>query len=152
ALFPDTPDRSAYRAYVRRVLAPLKTKLGWDAKPGESANVLSLRGQVISVLGQAGDLDILAEARRRFDAFLVKPSSLDPVSREVVLRLVAYNADAATWDKIHELGRKAESIPEKLQYYGLLGIANDPALVKKALDISLSGELPPTLTPSVFRG
>ena len=152
AMFDGLPGQAAFRAYSRRILSPIGQKLGWSAQPGESANVSTLRESVLFALGRAGDPQVLAEAHRRYAAFLVDPASLDPISRQVALGLVAYNADQATWDQLHGMALKSQSIPEKMEFYGLLGAAHDPTLARQTLELSLSGEMPPTLSLAVLRG
>jgi aminopeptidase N len=43
---------------------------------------------------------------------------------------------------MHELGRKAASIEEKQNFYDALAAARDPKLAERALQISLTDELP----------
>jgi len=62
--------------------------------------------------------------------------------RQPVLQVVGHLADEATWNKIHELGLKTNSIEEKLNYYGALAAAADPKLVERTLQLSLGEELP----------
>jgi len=52
------------------------------------------------------------------------------------------NGDAATWEKLHELGLKTTSTEEKQNFYEALAYSTDPALIKKTLAISLTDELP----------
>src|SRR5216683_1977113 len=72
----DRAERPALRSYARARLRPLFDRLGWDGSgSGDDENTL-LRASLISALGEFGDEDILAEARRRFAAFLQNPQSL----------------------------------------------------------------------------
>ena len=50
--------------------------------------------------------------------------------------------NAATWQKLHELGVKTANNEEKQNYYDALACATDPKLVQKSLAISLTDELP----------
>ena len=45
---------------------------------------------------------------------------MPPDLRNTVLDIVAYNADAATWDKLHAMARGEQSSMIRDQYYGLL--------------------------------
>ena len=106
-----------------------------------SSNSL-LRPDVIEALGRFGDSAVLAEAHRRFDAFVKDPSSLVPALREPVLGMVGHTADAATWDKLRDLGIRATSTEEKLRYFSALATAADPALVARTVAFADSGEVP----------
>ena len=50
--------------------------------------------------------------------------------------------DAATWQKLHELGLKTTSTEEKQNYYDALAFTTDPKLIQKSLAIALTDELP----------
>jgi aminopeptidase N len=51
-------------------------------------------------------------------------------------------ADEKIWNKLHELGLKTASTEDKQNYYDALACATDPKLVKKALAVALTDELP----------
>jgi aminopeptidase N len=60
--------------------------------------------------------------------------------RSTITRIVATNADAATWDTLHAMA-KAEKTPLiKDQLYSMLSIARDKALAQRALDLALTPE------------
>jgi aminopeptidase N len=139
------PGSKAYDAYVRSVYRPLYDKLGWDAKPGDTVPTQQLRRMVVGMLGTASDLDILAESKTRFAAFQQNPSSVSPDDQGLLLGIIGSNADAATWDQLHTLARKATSIDEKQRYFGAMAAAKNDALAQKALDLSLTDEIPPQI-------
>jgi ERAP1-like protein len=72
--YEGLPGRSAYRAFARRRLNPVLTLLGWDVHPGEPDNDAVLRGRLLSRLGDLDDAAVIAEARRRFAAYLANPT------------------------------------------------------------------------------
>ncbi len=88
------------------------------------------------------DQEIIAACQKRFEKFVVDPASLAPDLRASVCFVVGQNADDATWNKLHDLGLKTTSIEEKQNYYDALAGARDPKLAAKALQISLTDELP----------
>ncbi|WP_330946943.1 M1 family metallopeptidase [Thermomonas sp. LB-4] len=136
----DAKRQAAIRAFAIKRLAPKFAQLGWDNRAGDSAATRQLRSSLISTLGELGDAAVLAEARRRFDAFLADPASLSPDLRRTVLGMVARNADAATWERLHALARQEKSSMLRDQYYGLLARAKDKSLAQRALDMALTDE------------
>jgi len=141
ALFDgDAPRQAAFRSYARSRLSPVLQSLGWDAREGDAAQTRQLRSGLIRVLSTMDDEQVIAEARRRFDAFLANPDSLPADLRRTVLGVVARNADATTWDRLHALAKKETSAMVRDQYYGLLARAKDKALAQRALDMALTGE------------
>jgi len=133
--------RAAYRAWATSFLRPHFERLGWDARAGESPLDAELRAGLIRTLGAFGDADILAEARARFATYLATPTSLAGDLREPVFGIVGREADAATWEQLHERARTEDSFEQKRALYGALASARDPALAAKTLALSLSDEL-----------
>jgi aminopeptidase N len=88
--------RGAFHAYARAVLRPVFDRLGFDAAAGEPQDRGILRSRLIGMLGEFGDEAILAEAKRRFAAFLTEPASLSVDLRATVTILVGRAADRAT--------------------------------------------------------
>ena len=65
---------------------------------------------------------------------------MPPELRRTILGIVARNADAATWDKLHTMAQDEKSSMIRDQYYGLLAAAKDKALAQRALDMALTDE------------
>ncbi len=101
-----------------------------------------LRARLIRTLGHFGDEAVLAEAKRRFDAFLQDAASLPPNLRDSVTHLVGRGADRATYQILLDLGRKSTNTEERVRYYSALAGAVDPALARETLAIALTEELP----------
>jgi aminopeptidase N len=140
-LFEGNPARqTTYRAYARARLSPKLQQLGWDNRDGDSATTKQLRSSLIGILSGLDDAQVIAEARRRFAAFEVDPASLPADLRRTVLGIVARNADAATWDRLHAMAKAEKSSMIRDQFYGLLAAAKDKALAQRALDMALTAE------------
>src|SRR6266545_3846998 len=154
-LLVGSPEREKFQRYSRSLLRPTFETLGWEPKKGEPPTVGNLRASLINALGDLNDPEITAGCRERFEKYLANPASLAPDLRPSVLAVVGRYADEKTWSKLHELGLKTTSIEEKQNYYNALAEAIDPKLVKKALPIALTDELPTSravfLVPAVAR-
>src|SRR5262245_29116228 len=72
----DRPGRAAFQAYARTLLRPTFERVGWQRAGSEPAERALIRGGLVSALGDLGDDAVIAEAKRRFDAFLQDPLSL----------------------------------------------------------------------------
>jgi aminopeptidase N len=143
-------DRSAFRAYARTLLQRPVALVGWDARAGEADNVESQRAMLLAAMGRFSDAAVVAEAKRRFKEFIAAPSRVSAAQRNIVLGVVAANADGPTWDQLHALARTAATELEKQDYYRLLGVAADPRIAQRALDLSLTQEAPVTLRPLIL--
>ena len=147
--YQGLPSQPAFKAYGRKVVAPLFAAVGWDARPNEDKNVTIQRSALLGALGEFDDPAVIGEARKRFAAYLKDQHSLTPDMREVVLSIVAEHADAATWEQLHGLARSSTSNLEKRQLYRWLAQARDRSLVQRALELSLTDEVPATARPSL---
>jgi len=149
AAFPER--RAAFRAYAREILNPVFAHVGWDADPGEPNNVTTLRENLIDKLGRFDDENVIAEARRRFEAFKKDPPSLPASIRRPTLQVVARKADRETYQTFRNLARSAISPLEKQQLYEVLATAEDPALASSSLEIAIGDEAQATTGLSMVR-
>jgi aminopeptidase N len=138
-----TPGHAAFAAYARAILRPVADRLGWDAKPDESPGRQRLRRTVILDLGNWGDQQIMAEARKRFAAFVADHGAVSPDDQGMLLTLVARNADATTFEQLHAIAKAAANETELRRYYAALMQVQDPQLAAQAAQIAMSPEIPP---------
>lgn len=148
-LYEGRAGQEAYRAFARARLSPIAARLGWDAKASEADNDAVTRRGVLTTLGELDDPATLAEARRRFAAWLKDPASLSGSGRSTVLSIVAANADADTWAAIHAKAKASKDPTDRTRLYGYLGSSADPVLADKTLALALSGEPTPTEVPGI---
>ncbi|MDB5449209.1 MAG: aminopeptidase [Phenylobacterium sp.] len=142
--------RNPYRAFARARLAPVFARVGWTPAPGEPDNVALLRTSLIAALGEFDDPAVVAEARRRFAAYLKDPQSLTGSIRSTVLDVVAAHANPTTWEQLHQLARASITPTDKSRLYRRLGASHDPALADRALALALSGEPVATDAPGII--
>ena len=145
-------ERPALQAYARAKLRPVFDKLGWDSTGAEGNDDALLRTRLIRELGEFGDAEILAEARRRFAAFLQNPAALQPALRDAVTHLVGVTAERGDYDSLLALARKTTDTNERVRYYLAAASARDPALARETLNLTLTDELPTTLTGNMLNG
>jgi len=102
------------------------------------------------VLGGLGDTRVLAEAKRRFAAFVANPQSLPPTLRETVIHLAGLTADRSTYDTLLALARKSTITSERVRYYSAAASARDPELARATLELTLTDELPTNIVGSLI--
>jgi aminopeptidase N len=134
---------AAYLAYARSVLQPAFAALGFDARPGETPAAQHLRRALLRNLGVWGDTAVIAEMRRRFAVFMSDHRSLSPDDQEVVLGVVAHDADAALYDQLRALARSAADASEQQRDYMALAQVRDPQQAAQTAQIAISAEIPP---------
>jgi aminopeptidase N len=136
----DAARQAAFRQFAIARLAPVFARVGWEPKEGEADPVKILRMELIGTLGNLGDPAVLKEAQRRFDAQDKDPKAMPAALRRTILGVVARNADAATWDRLHAMAKSEKTPMVKDQLYTMLSISRDKALAQKALDLALTDE------------
>ena len=109
-----------------------------------------LRASLIWTLGEFGDEDVLAEAKRRFAGFLQNPESLPSALRDAVTHLVGVTADRATYDTLLALARKSTVTNERVRYYLAAASARDAELARATLALSLTDEIPGTIVTGLI--
>ncbi|MBR0799715.1 M1 family metallopeptidase [Bradyrhizobium jicamae] len=143
-------ERPVIRAYSRARLRPVFDRLGWGNGGSADDDATLLRASLISTLGDLGDEGVIAEAKRRFAAFLEDPNSLPNALRDSVTHLVGITADRATYDRLLALARGSTATNERLRYYYAAAGARDPELARATLALTLSNELPGTIVSGMI--
>lgn len=133
--FAGDPRQAAFRRFAVARLQPAFAATGWLAQPGEAAPVANLRNTLIAALGKLGEDAVIAEARRRYAA-----NDLPAPIRRAALGVVAANADAATWDRLHADAAAEKTPLVRQQLFDLLAAPGDAALASRALALALTSE------------
>lgn len=149
-LFDGSDRQPAWRAFARNQLKPVFERVGWLPAPTEGETTGRLREGLIRALGRFEDPAVLTEARRRFTRAAKVPDALPAAIREATIEVVASHADAATWSELLARAEAASEPIEQERLFGALGRAIDPALVARALELSLAGEMPTTFASTVI--
>ena len=150
-MLTDAPEQAAFRVKARALLAPVFAKVGWVAKPGEASSIALLREAIIPTLGSFDDPAMTAQASTYAQQSFSDPNAVPGSIRLPALSIFAYTADAARWDMLHEKARTENSPVAKQIYYRNLGAVRDKALAQKALDLTLTDEVPVPMRGNVIQ-
>jgi aminopeptidase N len=133
-------DREGYEQWVRQLLSPAASELGWQPKPGESDETKSMRARVLRTLGHAGrDPEIISAAQKLTEKALQDPSSIDSTVAFAAFSLAAENGDAALYDKVvAKLQTRGTSLEGYYLYFQTLSKFRDPKLLQRTLDYAVS--------------
>jgi puromycin-sensitive aminopeptidase len=133
----DDDTRALVSSYTRALLAPVLTRLGWDARADEGPRTATLQAQLIGALGTVGrDPDVRAEAHRRYDATRGGETTLDPDLISAVLSTVAASGGVEEYEDFLEHYRRPTTPQEELRYlYALTGFS-DPALAARTFELA----------------
>lgn len=139
-------DRPAFAEVVRALFGPELAALGWDPREGEPVDLRVKRAIVIGALGRlARDPDVLAEARTRLERYFGDRSALEPNLVAFVANLVARDGDAALYERFLERKRTsaADDPEEEERFLYALASFEDPALVRRTLELTFSDDVRP---------
>ncbi|KAG0338673.1 Aminopeptidase 2 mitochondrial [Podila horticola] len=138
------PVINALKEVQRRLFTKIVKRLGWDYAEGEDPSSGHLRALAIRFAGRAGDPDIVAEARRRFGAFMANGdmSAIPPDLRfpvfEIVLRTTVGTEE---YEAVVNYYRETFIPGEKLVALTVLGYASSLELVRRTLAFAMSPEV-----------
>jgi aminopeptidase N len=136
----DAANQARIAAIIEQRYAPVLARIGFTETPGEAPTITTLRPNLITALGRVHDPRVAAEANRLFVASQTNPNAIQGGLKRTWLGLIAANADAATWDKIHAMAKSATIATERQNLYSLLASAEDEALAKRALELAITDE------------
>ena len=135
-------DRSAYQAWVQRLLSPIASEVGWTRTANESADITDIRTDVLATLAEtARDASVRTRARELTPEVLTGRSGVEPDLGREVLKIAAMSGDAALYDELQSRLSQARSPEEKRLYRTPLAYFSDPALVRRSLDWALSPKI-----------
>jgi len=146
----DPAAQSAIATRIEHAYGPRLMQLGFAPRAGEPAVDALLRPTLIDALGKYRDPRVLAEAARLFAAWRTDPNAIPGSLKATWLGVIARNADAATWEFIHQRAQAAKGSAERSSLYGLLGRAHDEALGRRALELALTDEPGKTVSAAII--
>jgi aminopeptidase N len=144
------PSYETVVAYARRTLHPFMERVGWTPREGESSNVTRMRANLIASLGTLGDEAVIAEARRRVRASESDASAMPAAIRASVLGVYAYNASEADYEALLQRARSAPDFVEQRRMWLLLASAQDEALARRTLQMTLGNDIPRQIRTQVI--
>ena len=134
--------RPKFQAFTRSLLRPLFDEVGFTATGGETDDRRSLRSTLIGALGTFGqDSDVIAKARAALDRSLAGGPPLDPTAADAIVTAAATHGDQKLFEALAAAADAASSPEDQYRYLFALAAFQDPALLQRALERTLSPQL-----------
>jgi len=128
-----------FRAYVRALVAPALTRLGWERRPDDDDLTNELRATLIGALGALGqDPDAQSKARQIHERALADPSSVDPSVLAAAIGVLAASGNKDDYEAFVERYQKAETPQEMLRYLYALSEFDSAELMKRTVELCFS--------------
>ncbi len=140
-LIAEEPYLESFRAFGRRLFAPVAQRSGWEPQAGEGHLDSLLRSTALSQAGAYGDPEVIGQAQGLFAAYQQDPANVRPDLRGVVFSLAAQEGDRTTYDRIWELERVAELHEEKIRLLMSLARFQQEDLLRETLDRALTDDV-----------
>ncbi|HTS80342.1 MAG TPA: M1 family metallopeptidase [Myxococcaceae bacterium] len=134
----------AYAAWVRKVFGPHARALGFHRKPAEDDDAQLARPALAEFVAQRGqDPQLEKEARALADAWLEKPSAVDPEMVSAVLRTASRSGGRPVHDALAQ--KLAGTSDRQTRDWLLSGLGGTrvPELVDENVQLAASGKLNP---------
>jgi aminopeptidase N/puromycin-sensitive aminopeptidase len=144
-------ERPQFAAWVRSVLQPVISQVGWEVKPSDTPELKAVRGEVFRALGIAGrDPQAFAKARELAEAYMSNAGSVDPSLVGTALEVAARNGDAKLYEQYLAQMKEAKSPGEHSRFMRALSEFGDPSLLERTLKLSLTDDIRSQDTPRLI--
>ena len=146
-LMEQTENKSVFDSFVKfgkTLIVKVLKRIGWDGKKNEVHTDKLLRSTIFSLLHHFAwdDIDVVTEARRRFDLHFTNPLILPNEYKTTVYKIVLMNGGIKEYESILKTFRDTNDNQEKKYALYSLGSSLDLNLKKRTLDWAVkSGEV-----------
>jgi puromycin-sensitive aminopeptidase len=140
---PASRVQEELRGWMARRFGPQLARLGWEAHAGEDDPTRLRRAAIVRLLGGVAEAsDVLAEARRRVDAYLADRSALEPNLADPVVALAARVGDEALYDRYRDVAAAAQTPQERRRFLLNLASFRTRDTIRRTLAAVLGAEIP----------
>jgi aminopeptidase N len=134
-------DRSAYETWIQRIFEPVGDKLGWTPGANDSEELRAKRADLFNLVGDAGRDPKLVPIARDIVQRALNGETADATLFYAASTIAARNGDAQLYNSIVEHLKTTKSPEEYFRWLRMLGRFEDPALVQRSLEYSISGQV-----------
>jgi len=145
ALIPHAAADSegAFRSWLCATFEPPFAALGWEPAKGEADDVRVRRAVLLAIVGGAAQSKrVVAEARRRCDAYLKDRSSLDANLADAVASLAAQSGNASLRRRYLAAAESSDTPQERRRFLLTTADFRETALIDATLAMSLTDQVP----------
>jgi aminopeptidase N len=138
----DASSRPRFEAFVRTLLHPTLTDLGFNPAATDTDERRTLRATVVDALGTtANDPDVVAQARQALDRSLTGSAPLDPTLADAIVTTAASHGDERLFNALVAAADRARSPEEQYRSLNALADFRDSALIDRGLARVLSPDV-----------
>jgi puromycin-sensitive aminopeptidase len=145
-------QRPGFQAFVRRLVSPAASRLGWEPKPGESELTSQLRGELLAALGTLGeDKTVQSEARRHYDRYRQDRAAVDRNIVPALISIVAYTGGPEEYNEFVSRFKTGSTPQDEQRYLFALAAFRRLELLERTLKLTINGEVRSQNAPYLMR-
>jgi puromycin-sensitive aminopeptidase len=138
-----TPLQARFRGWVATRFLPGFERLGWTAAASEDDDVRLRRAALLRIVGGVAEAgEILQEASRWLERYLVDRSSLEPNLADPVVHLAARIGSLGRHRRYREVVAEARTPQERRRFLLALASFRAPEAVRDTLEATLTSDVP----------
>jgi aminopeptidase N len=138
----NADSQPRFQRFVRSLFDPLFQEIGFTSTPVDSDERRALRATLIGTLGTTGaDEAVAATARAALARSLAGGPALDATLSRSITAVAAQHGDRALFEALLAASERASSPEDRYRYLYALADFQDPALIDRALDYTLTSKL-----------
>ncbi len=140
SLVPE-PKQQEYRAFIREQFGPLAKEIGWTAGANDNDEQKALRASLLGILGEAGDPEAIAAARKIVQDYMKDSASVEGTIVGPAFAVTAENGDTALYDQFAQAMAGARFADQYYHYLFALTSFRQPELIKRTLALVDEGKV-----------
>lgn len=141
-LFEDQQTKDALKAFQRSLVSSKAHELGWQFSENDDHILQQFKALMFGSAGMAEDPVVVKAAQEMFAKFADGDiAAIHPNIRGSVFTIVLKHGGEKEYNVVLDRFRNAPTSDEKTTALRCLGAAEDPALIKRTLDLATSDEV-----------
>ena len=141
-LFEDSQTKDALKAFQRSLVSAKAHEIGWEFSDKDDHILQQFKGLLFGSAGMAEDPTVVQAARDMFNRFAAGDfSAIHPNIRGSVFTIVLKHGSEKEYNVVLDRFFNAPTSDEKTTALRCLGAAEDPALVKRTLDLASGDQI-----------
>lgn len=143
--------RESFRQFIKELLGPISTKLGWTPKEGEATQLRQLRSTLFTTLGTIGaETSIQTKANELFAQWKKDKTAVENNLAASLVSILAYNGDSKRYEEFSQMSKDAKTPQELIRFLYALAAFRDLNLLKKTMTSCLSDQVKTQDAPYLF--
>jgi aminopeptidase 2 len=141
-MFEDSQTKDALKAFQRSLVSDKAHKLGWEFSEKDDHILQQFKGLLFGSAGMAEDPTVVQAAKDMFQRFAAGDlGAIHPNIRGSVFTIVLKHATEKEYNVVLDRFHNAPTSDEKTTALRCLGAAEDPALIKRTLDLASTDQV-----------